>query len=451
MGDLSNSQRERGSSALDEGPRFDLVTKLSPTAWQLVFLFAVDLVTNVIDFFFHAYLGRALLPHEFAIVQTANSVLLIIVTAFAVLQPVVARYVAESVAGKGSATPRAIFQGYFLQSLLMGIGLVSIALILSRFIAGFLNIPVTVTALLSLMVFIALTRPVVAGMLQGLQRFIAFGLTRTTFAFARLASALVFVGLLGGGAVAGVAAVPVGGILALGVGLVFLGSDVWQKSDRIASKMVVDGWRLSLAALLGYAALVGLQNNDLIWINRVSEAEAAGSYASLVVLRRVIAVLPGAVIVILYPRIVSRVTRGQLPDSLLAKAAGVVLVAGAGLSLVYFLLGETVVNLVFGPAYAETSDILGYMGLSMLGFGLGAIWLNLFLATKPWLFVILLVLILLGQTVLLATISASINAAVAIFGLSGWVSALGGLILYVAWLRPRLIEEQSAMEMAGGI
>ena len=43
--------------------------------------------------------GRALVPAEFAIVQTLNSLILILLTTFGVLQPVVARFVAESKAG----------------------------------------------------------------------------------------------------------------------------------------------------------------------------------------------------------------------------------------------------------------------------------------------------------------------------------------------------------------
>ncbi len=66
----------------------------TPAAQGTIFLLVVDAITNLIDYLFHAYLGHALIPAEFAIVQTLNSLILILMTTFGVLQPVVARFVA---------------------------------------------------------------------------------------------------------------------------------------------------------------------------------------------------------------------------------------------------------------------------------------------------------------------------------------------------------------------
>jgi len=406
--------------------------------------------TNGIDFLFHIYLGRALPPAGFAVVQTANSVLLVVVTAFAVLQPVVARFVAAATVEDEQITPRAIFQGYFRQSIILGIVLIAITFFLRQYIGRWLNIPVAAATTMSMMALLALTRPVVAGMLQGLQRFLAFGLTRTVYALARFTAVLVLIGILGGGAVAGVIAIPIGGLVALVAGLAFLGADVWKKTERVPRSMVLDGWRLSVAALLAYTAFMGLQNSDLIWVNRLFEADAAGAYASVVVLRRVVSVLPGAVIVIFYPRVVAKVTQGILPDSLLAKAAILVAGAGAVLTVLYFVLGPAIVDIIFGSDYKDAGAILGWMGVSMIGFGLGVIWLNLFLATRPWPFVAVLLAVLLGQTALLASVSSSIAEVTAIFGLSGWIIAIGGLMLYLGWLRPLLARQNEEKEIVDG-
>ncbi|NUM48146.1 MAG: hypothetical protein HUU38_25855, partial [Anaerolineales bacterium] len=64
-------------------------------AFQTLFLFGVDLLTNGVDYLFHVYLGRALVPGDFAVFQTVNSMLIVVITAFGVFQPVVARGVAE--------------------------------------------------------------------------------------------------------------------------------------------------------------------------------------------------------------------------------------------------------------------------------------------------------------------------------------------------------------------
>ena len=413
--------------------------RLSPTMWQAGFLFGVDMVTNVADYGFHAYLGWALTPADFAVVQTINSALLIVVTAFAVLQPVVARYAAEA----GSTTTgravngRAIFQVYFRQSALLGLALTLAVWLGQRPLAAWLNVPATAVALSATMMLLALTRPVVAGMLQGQEQFVAFGATRSAFALGRLALAVLLIGVVGG-ASAGVAAIPLGGLLSLALGLWLLGRAVWQGGPELPRLLVWHGWRLSLAAFIAYIAYMGLLNIDLIWVNRTFPADLAGSYAAAVVLRRVLAVLPGAVIVILYPRIVSRVAQGHLPDGVLAKTAAVVVVANVLVTALYFAAGPLVVRLMFGPDYPAAAALLGWMGVAMIGYGIVTIWLNLFLATRPWAFVALLAATAVTQMALLPGAGESLLAVTAVFGLAGWFLAAVGLVLYRFWLRPRL-------------
>lgn len=413
--------------------------RLTPAMRQAGFLFGVDMVTNVTDYVFHLFLAWSLTPADMAIVQTVNSVLLIVITAFGVLQPVVARFVAAATADDDPTTaPRAIFQIYFGQSVGLAALLLAIILIARQFIAGWLNIPLAAVTVASFMVLLAVIRPVVMGMLQGLQRFIAFGVTRASYALSRLASALILVGLLGGGAIGGVTAIPLGGLAALGAGLILLGSGVWRRSDRVPTSLVWQGWRLSLAALFAYTAFVGLQNNDLIWVNRTFEPDVAGAYAAVVVLRRVLAVLPGALLVILYPRIVTRLKAGRLPDNLLLATGLVILAINLTVTAVYFVFGRWIVAFMFGPEYQLSASLLGWMGIAMTGFGLAAIWLNLSLATRPWPYVLLMLATLVLQTVFLAGRALTVQTVTLIFLLSGWSLALGGLALYLFWLRPRL-------------
>jgi len=413
--------------------------RLSPTMWQAGFLFGVDMVTNVADYGFHAYLGWALTPADFAGVQTINSALLIVVTAFAVLQPVVARYAAEAGSSAGQAVDsRAIFQVYFRQSALLGLALTLAVWLGQRPLATWLNVPATAVAISAAMMLLALTRPVVAGILQGQEHFVAFGATRSAFALGRLALAILLIGVAGGGAWAGVAAIPLGGLLSLALGLWLLGPALWQRGPELPRRLVWQGWRLSLAAFIAYIAYMGLLNIDLIWVNRAFPAELAGNYAAAVVLRRVLAVLPGAVIVILYPRVVSRVAQGRLPDAILARAAAVIVAANVLVTVLYFSAGPLVVRLMFGPNYPAAGVLLGWMGVAMIGYGIVAIWLNLFLATRPWAFVTLLAATVVTQAGLLAGAGESLLVVTAVFGLAGWFLAVAGLLLYWFWLRPKL-------------
>ena len=423
---------------------------MSATAWQTLFLFAVDGVSNVVDYLFHVFLGRSLPPGDFAVVQTINSLFLIVGTAFAVFQPVVARYVAESDDRAGAeAQQRAIFQLYMSRSAFIGLILAG-ALWLGRdAVAAGLKVPPATITLAAMTVIFLLVRPVVSGMLQGQERFVAFGITRSSFALSRLLLVLVFVGVLGGGAVAAVATMPLAGAVALAMGLLLLGATVWQQSSpeakQVARGLLGAGWRLSIAAFLAYIAYMTLLNLDVIFANRAFPVEVSGGYASAVVLRRVLSVLPGAVLVVLYPRVASLVAQNRLPDRTLAKALAVIVTTTALLTALYFLLGDWLVPAIFGEGYDLGGSLLGWMGVGMIGFGITAVWMNVFLATRPWPYSLTLVAVVVLQAILYATIGTTPRQLTLVFVVSGWGAAGVGALLYGLWLRPQLLARQGSV------
>jgi O-antigen/teichoic acid export membrane protein len=275
-------------------------------------------------------------------------------------------------------------------------------------------------------------------MLQGQRRFAAFGLTRSLYALSRLAAGLALVSL-GGGALGAVAALPAGAFLALLGGLFFLGPSVWKPGPALSGQLLKDGLRLSAGALVAYAAYMSLLNNDLLWVNRSFSSVLAGSYATAVLLRRVLILLPGAVVVIMYPRVVAKVAQGSLPDRLLFRTAAVITLSIGLLAGLYFAYGEALVDLAFGPGYAAAGPLLGWLGLGMLGYSLSSVWMNFYLATRPAPYVVLLAVVAGLQNVLLARYHASLAQVTAVFSGTGWLLVLGGLLLYLLWLRPGII------------
>lgn len=411
-------------------------SRLSSGARHSLFLLGTDTVTNAIDYAFHFYLALALAPAAFSIVQTINAAVLILSTAFGVMQPVVARTVAEarSVGGEG----RAIFRRYLQQSALLGVAGMGLLLLGRSPAAAALNVPPAVVVVAAPMVLLALLRPVAAGMLQGRDQFVAFGLVRSAFAGGRLAVALLLIGGLGGAAVAGVASYPLAGTAAFLLALAALGRGVWRGGIPPVQGAVAAGWRLSLAALVAYSAYMLLLTGDVIWVNRGFPPASAASYATAAIFRRALSVLPGAILVVFYPRVIARVAAGRSVDRLLLRAGGAIFLFTAAAAALFFLIGEPLVALLFGGRYPDSGALLGWMGVGMVGYGIAALWLNLFLATRPWPFVLLLAGIALVQGALLDRMPGSLEGVTFLFGAAGTAAALGGLALYLIWLRPRL-------------
>jgi O-antigen/teichoic acid export membrane protein len=359
------------------------------------------------------------------------------------MQPVVARYVAEASLSPDlpANTDFAIFRHFFGRSGLLGLVGVVLILLFHQPMADWFNLPGTAVSLAAFMIFIATTRPVVAGMLQGQRRFGWFGGMRLGYAVGRFSVGLLLISALGLGLNGAVGAMPLGGVVSLLVGLACLGGVVWQAGTAIPQKYRWSASTLTLSALVAYAAYMALLSLDLVWVNRTLAADEAALYATAVLLRRVLLLLPGAVIVIMFPRAVARVMAGELPDKLLLQTAVVVSLPTVGLTAVLALFGAPLINWTLGPAYVAAAPLLGWMGVAMLGVGVTVIWLNFYLATRPLPFVILLVGTAVIQLILLQTVSLDLFTVITIFGVGGWLPAIGGTLLYLFWLRPTL--EQS--------
>src|SRR5262245_61235129 len=110
--------------------------KLSSSQIETASLFLLDGLANVIDFGFHFCMGRVLIPADFAILQTLNSIALVYVTASGVVQPVVGRFVAEARGrGQEDLIP-GIFQTFLRAAIYLGAILSTLVFISSNFLAG---------------------------------------------------------------------------------------------------------------------------------------------------------------------------------------------------------------------------------------------------------------------------------------------------------------------------
>ncbi len=414
-----------------------------PALWQTIFLTSIDGVTNLLDYAFHIYLARVLLAADFAILQTVNTAVLILITAFAFLQPIVARYSSQAHAQQyPDEVRRGIFQFYFRRALLISLPLMGVLILARKPVAAWLNIPETAVFILAFILLLAILRPIVAGQLQGESKFFPFGLTRLSNALSRFLLAILLITVLHRGLPAALLTIPIGGGIALFVGLHALGRPIWRTAAPLPAQFR-HSKPLLLTAFLALIAYMSLLSMDLIWVNRLFSAQTAGIYATAVLLRRVLILLPAAVIVVMYPRAVAQVAQGRLPDKLLAQTAAIVVLPTLLLTAVYAQFGSTIIQWTFGDPYSEAAPLLLGMGIGMVGFALTAVWLNFYLATHPRPYVLLLIAVALLQITLYSQLHNNIATIIRIFTFSGWLTAIGGFLIYVVWLRPYLRKQQT--------
>jgi len=411
--------------------------KLFQPQFETATFFLLDSLANAIDFAFHFWMGRVLIPSDFAILQTLNSILLVYATASGVFQPVVSRFIAEARGqGRDQAIP-AIFQSYLRLAFWLGTVLAVLTFAFSNSFARILNLPQWTIQLSAVLIFLSTLRPIAAGVLQGQERFISFGFTRLALSFGRIF--IVFVLLQAGlGLTGAVIALPFGWLISVIYTFLILGTALWKKQSLNDKSLLNEGWKLSAYALLAYLAYMSLTSLDLVWVNRNLSGEAAGAYASLVLMRRIVALLPGVAVTVMFPRIARTLAKGDQPHRLLIQTGTIILAVSGALTVTYFIFADQLINIIFGNAYQSAAPLLGWMGIAMIGVSLSSIWLNYYLAEKPRTFVLLLGAAVAIEWLLLNMLPTSMQNAVLAFGATGWLLALGGLILYWWRLLPAL-------------
>lgn len=403
--------------------------------FQTAALLVLDGVANVIDFFFHFWMGRVLIPADFAILQTLNSVMLVYTTASGVFQPVVGRFVAEA-HGKGqSDSVPGIFQTLLRAALWLALALAGIILLFSNGIAQFINVPTWTIQVSAALIFLSTLRPIAAGSLQGSENFVAFGLARLALSLSRIVLVFFFV-QAGTGLLGAVLALPFGWFASVLCAFLLLGKPLWMASRPASQAVLRKGWKLSFYALLAYITYMSLTSIDLVWVNRNLSGELAGAYAGLVLMRRIVALLPAEVVTVMFPRVVKTLARGESPGRILALTAVFILGVSGLLSLLYFLFSDQLITIIFGTSYAAAIPLLGWMAIGTIGVSLSSIWLNYYLAEKPRNFVILLGIAVALEWILLNLFPPSLQGAVLAFGTTGWLLTLGGLFLYLFKVHP---------------
>ena len=397
-------------------------------------LFLLDGLANVLDFAFHFWMGRVLIPPDFAILQTLNSVALVYTTASGVFQPVVSRFVAEA-RGKGqSGSVPGIFQSFLRAAVWLGTSLTVLILLFAGYIGRLLNLPPWTIQISAVVILFSSLRPIAAGALQGGENFIGFGASRLALSLGRIL--LLFVLLQSGmGLTAAVIALPFGWLVSVLCAFLLLGRGFWARTKLDSPGLLREGWKLSFYALVAYLAFMSLTSLDLIWVNQNLPGEVAGSYAGLVLMRRIVALLPGVAVTVMFPRIVRTLAEGQPATRILAQTAAIILAVSGTLSILYFLFSEPLLALVFGSDYQSAAPLLGWMGVATVGVAMSSIWLNYYLAERPAHFVLLLAAAVALEWTLLNVLPHSMQSAVLAFGLTGWLLSLAGLILYVFHVR----------------
>jgi O-antigen/teichoic acid export membrane protein len=198
------------------------------------------------------------------------------------------------------------------------------------------------------------------GALQGLQRYKTVGWSIIGEAGARLAFALLLVGV--GLDVTGAF---LGSVLSLvAVGVVLAGRLFPLVPDGDGTRLrdlLAGAW----APVIGLMLLFALQEVHVIVVKHEADGDAAGSYAVAAVAAKAIIWVAVGLGMYLLPEVARRVRGGEDGRPILLRTLGLIAAVAAPMVLVYALAAEPLLGAVFGDDLTEASGALPWLGLAM--------------------------------------------------------------------------------------
>jgi len=354
---------------------------------QNVVLFLGGLVAGIGGFMYHAVAGRVLGPAAYGQLASLIAIYAAGSAPSVVLSVVLARHTARLVATGEGAAIRALVSRMVGLVAIPSVVAVLVAVAIQHPIAAFDHLastfPVVVVGFLLAAAWqVAIPR----GVLQGLQQFTSLSLNLSLELVAR--TVLVFGLLIAGYAVAGaLAAVLAGLVLAFTLGLLSL-----------RGHFAIGGMRPHLAkmgafSLTAAAGIVGIQilySQDVIFAEHYLTSHYGGIYGGLNKIASIVYFLTLSVSQVLFPRIVEATAKRQHPGRILLASATLLALLGGCAVVVFGVIPQVVVGVLFGPGFKDAIPYVLAAGLIGLALALDNLLVQFLMGVHDRLFIAVL-------------------------------------------------------------
>ena len=349
-------------SALDPRPPSPQVERtrrraLLRSRGGIVAMVVLTSVANVVNYASSLVFSRLLEPVGFGELTSLLALSVVLTVPLGAAQTVVAERVAVAHAAGDDTRVR-----YLIRHALGHVG----ALAAGVGVLYLLSIPLLVEVLsirapgpaiaLAPLIVLTFLSPVTLGVLQGMERFAAFGILLFATAASRLLFGVPWV-LAGGGAGGAIAGQALG--LAVVTACVLWGYRSWLLPRGGGAARSGMKRRIDMPALSASGAFIGfalLSNLDLVLARVFLDAEDAGVYAAIATVAKVVIFLPSAIAIMMVPRAArSHAETGESGRELRVSAALVGL-AAAAVAIPALAAPAFVVDVMFGPRYEEAVD-----------------------------------------------------------------------------------------------
>ncbi len=346
--------------------------KLSNNSLALnsIIVFAGTMVTNVGAYLYHLLMGRMLGPSGYGELSSLLSIFYIFNVPLLVGQTVLVKFISGFKAEGKIGQAKSLFLLVTKIFLIIAVLGLPAAFISDGWVVAFLHLSRPLLFLLIYLLFaFSLLSIVIVSTLQGYQKFIWMVLVGVGGIGLKLLISIPFVAWGVYGVLWAAVLASIGIYMTSFIPLRFL-FQVVSKPVTLSKKRVFSYFIPTFLTLLG---ITSLYSTDIILVRHFFSGETAGLYAALGILGKIIFYASSAIGIVLFPVLSERFAKKNSTNKLIISSLGVVSFISMGITLVYFLFPDFIVQALFGKAYTGAGALLGLFGIFITLFSIGNI------------------------------------------------------------------------------
>ena len=344
-------------------------------------IIVATMVMNGINYFYALIEGRLLGPDVYSAYVSLVGISIALTVAAGTFGTIIARYVSED-KGRGDEANAKYFSFRALSVLiLLGIAGLAVVLALSSPINSWLKIgAILPCVLLAFRTGLCFVQPVATGTLMGLQRFNELAAVLIAGSVVRfiVGVGLVLLGLGVSGAMWG----EVAGVVAI-IAIPLLMLRKWYSGRPREGRIDFSHLRrFAPAALVATACVAVFIVVDVILARALIGGESAGFYAGAQKMASMIFILPGAVAIVMFPKVSEKSARNDKSWRILGQSIAIVTGLCGSVALIFAIFPRQLLGLFFGSKYLEGSHVVPVLSLAMFLLSLVSIMTYYLLGTE---------------------------------------------------------------------
>ena len=320
---------------------------------------------GLLSYIFQVILGRTLPPDQYGSFNSLLATGALITTPITILHLVFSRFIAR-IKDQKLQHIKSLLTLSLKFILCIALGILLIGLSFSPWLKNFLNTETTLPIILMLLAAcFSSFQQIFIAVCEGMQRFFSLGMISGGGALAKILFAVLFVVIFDWGVEGGLLALSFATFSALAYG-------IWQLQDvfkvqavDLHSSSLMEMARFSIPSFFMITMVSIMCNIDIVLARHYCPPDQAGYYATATILGRIAFFLPSSLLMVLFPSVAKATVSGSKDNHYLWVSLGLTFILSGGVFLVFFIAGQSIINLVYGDQYSSAAPMLIIVAAAM--------------------------------------------------------------------------------------